>query len=486
LLDTSPATSADSSTRTSRNARSSRSAHGAWQPGIAPFLITFCVVLSVSLVVFRPNPTPLGWTLSVVWSLPAYASMVSLQGTLLIRRRYKRRTQMTPPAPAREDALIVVVPTIGRDDTYPALERSVRSYTAYLPAYFPHLRIDVIIEEGCAARDRIVELARSLPKVRVVEVPAAYQTPNGTRFKARANHYAHEFRIAEDETRDHMWVLHMDDDTGVGPDTAAALAQFINRQRRAGPDGKHMAQGILTYPRENAVSRLTWLADAIRPADDIGRLRALTGLGNPIGGVHGELLLIRASIEASLGWDYGPKAIVEDAQIAMLFSQRYPGRSDWFEGRSYGASPASLRDFVRQRERWAWGLIALCFNRDIPRRYRALLSLSVGTWLISPFQNVGIVLLIAWFTGSLNTSPVTESILLLWALNFGYAVGTYWEGLRVNVRASADSRRRWWELVAVVAGIPLFAFIEGCGAVRGLVKFVTRRERRFTVIAKPA
>jgi egghead protein (zeste-white 4 protein) len=86
----------------------------------------------------------------------------------------------------------------------------------------------------------------------------------------------------------------------------------------------------------------------------------------------------------------------------------------------------------------------------------------------------------------MNTSPVAESVLVLWAVNFGYAVGTYWEGLRVNVRASTDPRRRWWELVAVVAGIPLFAFIEGCGALRGLAKFLTRRDRQFTVIAKPA
>jgi hypothetical protein len=213
LLETTPATGS------ARPAdRRAAAAHGAWRPGLAPFVVTFSVVLTVSVIVFRPNPTPLGWTLTVVWSLPAYASMVSLQGTLLIRRRYRRRTLMTPPAPA----------------------------------------------------------------------------------------------------------------------------------------------------------------DAIRPADDIGRLRALTGLGNPVGGVHGELLLIRASVEASLGWDYGPKAIVEDAQIAMLFSQQYPGRSDWFEGRSYGASPASVRDFIKQRERWAWGLIALCFNRTIPRRYRALLSLSLS------------------------------------------------------------------------------------------------------------
>ena len=59
------------------------------------------------------------------------------------------------------DKLIVVVPTIGRHDTYPALERSVISYCRYLPSYFPHLRIDVIAEEGSEALSRIYALGRA-------------------------------------------------------------------------------------------------------------------------------------------------------------------------------------------------------------------------------------------------------------------------------------------------------------------------------------
>ncbi|MEU7280303.1 glycosyltransferase family 2 protein [Streptomyces sp. NPDC045431] len=460
--------------------------HAKWKPSVLAFLLPFLCLLAFGLWVFEPNPSPLGWTLSVIWSLPAIGVMVGFQGVLLIRRRVRRAHEMTPPAPVEQDSLIVLVPTIGRHDTYPALERSVLSYVEHLPAYFPHLRVDVLTEEGCEAAARIDALAASHPLIRVVAVPKAYETPNGTRFKARANHYAHELRIGEGEALDDVWVLHMDDDTGVGPDTAAALAQFVNRQRRAGDQAKHMAQGILAYPRENAVNRFTWLADAVRPADDIARFRAFTGLGTPVAGVHGELLLLRASIEATIGWDFGPKAIVEDAQLALTFCRTYPGRSDWFNGRCYGASPATTRDFVKQRERWAWGLVALCFNRTIPLRYRWFLMLCMVSWVLGPLQHVATVLFVAWLVGDFNTSPVTQSVVVMWSLSFAYVIWTYWEGLRLNALVSFNGKRAWWEPFAVLALIPVFSVMEGLGGLRGLIKFLRREENKFVVIAKPA
>nr|WSX51483.1 glycosyltransferase family 2 protein [Streptomyces sp. NBC_00974] len=461
--------------------------HASWKPGILPFLLPFLVLLGFGMWSYLPNSTPMAWVLTIVWSLPVVGVMVGLQGALLIRRRVRRSDEMVPAAPADEDFLIALVPTIGRHDTYPALERSVLSYVDHLPYYFPHLRIDVLTEEGCEAAERIRELEERSPLIRVVTVPKAYVTENGTRFKARANHYSHELRIAEEEALENVWVLHMDDDTAVGPDTAAAVAQFINRQRRAHPDEtKHMAQGILTYPRENAVNMFTWLADAVRPADDIARFRALTGTGTPVAGVHGELLLLRANIEATIGWDFGPKAIVEDAQLALNFCRLYPGRSDWFNGRCYGASPATARDFIKQRERWAWGLVALCFNRTIPLRYRWFLSICVTTWILGPLQHIGAILLIAWFTGNMNTSPVAQSVVVLWSLNFAYVVWTYWEGLRLNALVSISGRRKWWEPIVVVGLIPLFSILEGLGGFRGFIKFVRREENKFVVIAKPA
>ena len=458
----------------------------AWKPRLSSLVISLLVLAVYGVWSFHPNRTPLGWVLTVVWSMPIVGTLVGIQGAVLLRRRVHRQGRMAPPTIVTQDALVVVVPTIGRHDTHPALERSVLSFVEHLPIFFTHFRADVVVEQGCEAAQRIAVLATRHPQIRVITVPRTYVTPRGTRFKARANHYAHELRIAEGEARDDVWVLHMDDDTAVGGDTAAALAQFVNRQRRAGAEGKHLAQGILTYPRENAVNWLTWMADAVRPADDFARFRAVTGSGTPVAGVHGELLLLRASVEATIGWDFGPKAIVEDAQFALTFCKLYPGRSDWFNGRCYGASPATIRDFIKQRERWAWGLVGLTFNRTIPLRYRAFIGWSVLTWVLGPLQHLGIVLLVAWALGATSTSPVTESVLLLWATNFAYVIWSYWEGLRLNTQSSRRPGRRWFELLLVLLLIPVFALMEGIGGLRGFLKFLTRRENKFVVIAKPA
>jgi cellulose synthase/poly-beta-1,6-N-acetylglucosamine synthase-like glycosyltransferase len=202
--------------------------------------------------------------------------------------------------------------------------------------------------------------------------------------------------------------------------------------------------------------------------------------------VHGELLVIRASIEAEIGWDFGPKEIVEDARLALTFCRIYAGRSDWFNGRCYGASPANTKDFIKQRERWAWGLVALCFNRKVPLRYRWFLTICVASWILGPLQHVGTILFVAWFIGDMNTSPVTQSVVILWSLSFAYVIWAYWEGLRLNAIASANGRRKWWEPFAVLLLLPFFSLIEGIGGIKGLWRFVRREENKFVVIAKPA
>ena len=462
--------------------------HAMWRPHARSFLLTLPVLTVVTLLYVEPTTGPLAWFISVVWTWPMAANLLGVYGMYRTTSQLRKNRRYLKDAETFRcfDKLIVIIPTIGRHDTYPALERSVLSYVASLPLCFPNMRIDVIIEEGCEARDRVFDLGRRSPFIRVVVVPKAYQTPNGTRFKARANHYSHEMRIAEGEARDDVWVLHMDDDTGAALDTAVAMAQFIEKQRWAGDDAKHLAQGILTYPRENAVNRLTWLADAVRPSDDIGRFSALTGNGTPLLGMHGELLLIRASIEATIGWDFGPKAIVEDAQMALTFCQKYPGRSAWFQGRCYGASPATVRDFIKQRERWSWGLVALAFNRTIPLRYRILMMYCVMSWVVGPIQNVFVVLWAGALLGDVNTTPVWIGLLPLWALNFAFTIWQYWEGLRINATVSKKGRRLWWEPIAVILLIPVLSLMEGIGGFKGFLKYLRGEENKFVVIAKPA
>jgi Glycosyl transferase family group 2 len=459
-----------------------------WRPAYWPLFLAYLFTLVSTGWFADPNSGVLGWPLTVLWTWPVLTTLIGIVGIRRTRKSLRKtRARWSGDKLTRsEDFLIVVVSTIGRHDTYPALERSVLSYVAYLPGCFPRLRIDIVIDEGCEATDRIARLAAGSGLIRLLTVPTRYRTPNGTRFKARASQYSHELRIREHEDRDDVWVLHMDDDTGVGPDTALAMARFIEEQFQAGRDAKHMAQGILTYPREHAGNKLTWLADSARPAEDVARFSAWTGGGTPRAGLHGELLLIRASIEATIGWDFGPRSIVEDAQFALIFSARYAGRSAWFGGRSYGASPACLRDFIRQRERWAWGLAALVFNRSLQLRNRLLLGYSVMSWVVGPIQNVGIITLISILIRDTNTSPVVLFVVPFWALNMAYVIWMYWEGLRLNAGVSGGGRRKWWEPWAVILLIPIFGLMEGLGGLRGFVKFARRTENKFVVIAKPS
>jgi hypothetical protein len=472
--------------RRSALAPTRRTPGSAVKPGITSLLVVAACALGGSLWTWQakaPTPGVLMWVTTVLWTMPIGTSLIGIAGAVRTVRRLRAARNLTPPQRVYDAKLLVVVPTVGRFDTLPALERVVESYVRFLPRYFAHLRVDVVIEEDSPAHDRIRALAG--PLVRIVVVPRSYRTPAGTRFKARANHYTHLRRIAENEARNDVWVLHMDDDTGVAEDTGAELARFVNTQAGHGGDALHLAQGVLTYPREQGVNRFTWLADAVRPACDVSAFALTTGRGTPRSGLHGELLLVRGSVEAAIGWDFGPRAMVEDAQFALMFAQRHPGRSDWFAGRSLGAAPAGVTDLVRQRERWAWGLLELAANRTVPLRSRLLLIHNMVVWACGPIQHVGVVLVAGALLGDIDTLPITASLLPVWALNIAFQTWCYWEGLKLNARASADGRRHWWEMPAVVLLMPLFSLWEAAGVLCGLVRFVRHGETTFTVIAKP-
>ena len=454
-------------------------------PGLACFLITFAIYTWLASLLWQGEggTGPLNWYASLIWTVPAVASWLGIRG--ILRAAGERRPDLPAQAPAAVgELLIVVVPTVARRDTLVALERVVGSLLHHLPPSFERLRVDVVVEEGCECRCEVDSLAAS-GLVRVLTVPAGYRTAAGSRFKARANHYANELRIAEGEARGGVWVLHMDDDTGVGADTASALARFIREQAAAGPSARHLAQGVLSFPRELAANRLLWLADAVRPGCDLSLFSATTGRGTPRIGLHGELLLVRASVEAEIGWDFGPSAIVEDAQFALEFADRHPGRAGWFSARSYGVPPASVGDFLRQRERWAWGLLTLVSDPAIPLRRRAPLLALVGVWATAPLQSPLLVggLAVLLKAGS---GPVSPLLIPIWSVNIAYCVWLYWQGLKVNADASRGGTRAWWEPVVLLLMLPLFSLWEALGVARGLARFLRREERTFSVIAKPA
>jgi egghead protein (zeste-white 4 protein) len=448
---------------------------GLRRPDLLPFLVAFLVVATVGDLLCRPLGGPLNWWFSVVCVLPLQASLLHLAGAIKTRRRLAEPFHQTARV---KDPLIVVLPTIGRYDTLAACRRVVLSLIEVLPAHFDDFRVDVIIEERAEASSELQDLAGIDPAIRVVTVPLSYQTAKGSRFKARANQYALELRTAEGESTAATWVLHMDDDTAIRADTARAIGHFLSMH----PE-KHVAQGILCYPRQYSANYLTWLADAIRPSDDMGRFALLTGGGTPLAGLHGELLLIRASIEREIGWDFGPNEVTEDARFALMFAHRYPGRSAWLAGCSYGSSPQTVRDFCGQRARWTEGLLRIILSGSIPLRNRFLLASGLGNGIVGLVQHPA-VLLPAAFLANLNTSPVIRPLIFIWAANLGRIIWQYWQGLEINSQASGRVTPRIVDRLAVLGLMPLFALGEGTGILLGTARLLTRRSVRFTVIAK--
>jgi beta-1,4-mannosyltransferase len=455
----------------------------ALKPRYWPFVVSYLILLVATAWFTAPTAGILGWPLTLLWSWPVLNTIISVRGISRARRRFRN---LPGSVPRCTESLVVVIPTIGRLDVLPALRRSVFSCLNELEPCFPRLRMDILIEEGCAGEREIRAIAAWHPDlVRIVVVPACYRTVRRSRFKARANQYSADLLTHEGMARDDVWVLHMDDDTGLGPGAASEIARFINNQPTAGdPRAKHLAQGILAYPRESAQNKLFWLADAVRPADDISRFCAWTGGGTPRAGLHGEFLLIRASFEVQIGWDFGPDVLVEDAYFATVFSNAHPGRSDWLAACCLGASPATFGDFIRQRERWAWGILQLAFNPSLPWRSRLYLGYSMLTWVMGPFQNIFTVLAGEALLLTSDSSPSFVVVVAVWSLNLAFYVWCYWEGLRVNAAISATRGRKWWESLAVLALMPVFSMLEGIGGLCGLYKFSTRDEAVFTVIAK--
>ena len=456
-----------------------------WTPNVASFVFAYGVFFTIAWMGLQHQTQvgPFDWYASVVWTIPVFMSLVGLAGGLRTSERMRERTL---PPPVILETLVVVLPTVGREDSQPALERVVASYCRELPRYFPRMRVEILIEEDCQQRDQIEALATANSRTQVITIPRGYETPNHTRFKARASHYAHMRRLDSGEARDDVWILHMDDDTGVGSDTARELAGFVGAQRSAGYKALHLGQGVLCFPREHSRNRLVWLADAVRPGCDITLFSATTGSGLPRAGLHGELLLVRASAEAAIGWDFGPRSIVEDAQFAMLFCERYPGRTGWISGRSYGASPATVTDFIKQRERWIWGLLELATNDAVPLRWRLLLLHNVIVWSCAAFAHPALVVFVANLAVGLSPTPVSAIVVPLWALNMGFVIWLYWEGLKLNALSSAQPRRLWWEPLCLVVLTPLFSILETVAILRALMRVLRQGEPAFTVIRKPS
>jgi beta-1,4-mannosyltransferase len=219
--------------------------------------------------------------------------------------------------------------------------------------------------------------------VRVIVVPREYVTPNRSRFKARALHYA----LLHSQIPETAWVVHLDEETQPTRSAIKGVCKFIAQEEASGR--LRIGQGALLYHREWERHPFLTLADNVRTGDDFARFYLQHRLGITLFGLHGSFIVIRNDVEkATGGFDFGPRGdITEDAFWALKAMQN-GRRCGWVDGFLEEQSCMSVIDFLRQRRRWFHGLVKTVLFAPVKLRWRLGLGLNTTLWALAPFAVV--------------------------------------------------------------------------------------------------
>ncbi|RMG92642.1 MAG: hypothetical protein D6706_16535 [Chloroflexi bacterium] len=328
----------------------------------------------------------------------------------------------------------------------------------------------------------VIEVVTDIPldpgiadeRIRIIVVPATYQTERGTRYKARSLHYALHASTATDTD----WIIHLDEETRFNKETLWAIYRFVAREHHDVRVGKRqyarIGQGVILYGRGTVVNWLTTLADSIRVGDDYGRFRLQFENGKAYFGMHGSFIVIQNHVEKTIGLDHGPDAsITEDAYFALV-AQQIGIEFAFIHTFMYEKSPFSLRDFIRQRRRWFGGLWMCVLSGNLPLKERIILGTFMVLWSFSWLCIVMVYVNFIYPTGTPVWLAVTGGV------SFAYYVTLYLIGFFRTFNPRDGFFRFGALLGAQLVLIPIFSLMEAAGVFYGLVS----PPREFYVVQK--
>lgn len=267
-----------------------------------------------------------------------------------------------------------------------------------------------------------------------LKVPASYNPPNGSRFKARALHYA----CIASTVPDKSWVVHLDEETQLTTSSIKGIADMVAKSEASG-NVKRVGQGCILYHRSWGTHPFLTLADMRRTGDDIGHFFLQHRLGFTIFGLHGSYVVVRADVERSIGFDVGPEgSITEDAWWILLAIENGV-RTFWVDGYMEEQSTQSFKDFIKQRRRWYVGLWKVGIRCPVPLRLRAFLLYNTICWIVLPivlFLQVIYVLI-----SIIEQKQIVLPIRILTSVMAATSFAVYFSGLVVNMWEHGTP---WW------------------------------------------
>ncbi len=327
--------------------------------------------------------------------------------------------------------------------------------------------IEVVIDE-CG---NVALLPHEDLDVRVIVVPREYATPNNSRFKARALHYA----LLKSQISATDWIVHLDEETQPTPSAIKGICKFICQEEASGC--LRIGQGALLYHREWERHPFLTLADNVRTGDDFARFYLQHRLGITIFGLHGSFIVVRNDVQkATGGFDFGPHGdITEDAFWAVRAMENGL-RCAWVEGYLEEQSCQSVFDFLRQRRRWFHGLVKTVLYAPVKLRWRFGIGVNTVLWALAPFAIFETMFTIA------DGVEIPFGVRALASYSFATYALWYVTGLKANMDEhgiKSISARLGLFLLQLLL-IPLFCFLEGLGVAWGLAS----QAKGFEVVKK--
>lgn len=286
---------------------------------------------------------------------------------------------------------------------------------------------------------------------RVIIVPREFNTVNGTRYKARALVYANKVMAEEGLVNKDTWIYHQDDETKVGEDTILGIMDYIIN---AG-DHDIYAAGIINYA-DSLTYTPSRAQEPSRSYDDFRILLTTKTNGKLSFGHHGSHLLVRADVEAAVGWDFGDVK-TEDWMFGLMMWQRHRPGKTILKGYGYEKPPLTTKDLLKQRRRWAHGAMQIVFDKRIRPRYRLAALYGVVSWMSALPSLIAFAVSIIYPTGGLF--PASGIIAgFTWYSLYRYHAGGYkLNDAYLTGPEKRGHRRRYRIIFAVIGGMMLEA-----------------------------
>lgn len=235
--------------------------------------------------------------------------------------------------------------------------RNVQHLAAEDPEFYANIiSVELVTESPAqAAHVKQVFLDNPIP-IDTLTLPDDYETPNGTKLKARGLHFAVERRRSGwNRKPGTTWIIHYDEESVLVPQELRKLLGILATTPH------RLLEGPIHYPLEYLnTSPLCRSMEANRPIACF-ECRHVMESGIPLH-LHGSNLVVDEQFENEIGWDIGSldgqPFIAEDYVFGMTaYLRGGSGALGWHGCVMLEQPPFSYRSAFRQRYRWIFGVL---------------------------------------------------------------------------------------------------------------------------------